>query len=578
VTTGIDSRPTQYGDAGFSRFIRRAFLASAGYDAADLDRPIIGIADTSSAYTTCHRQMPELVAAVSRGVTEAGGLPVRFPTMSLPEILMSPTSMLFRNLLAMETEEQIMSQPMDAVVLCGGCDKTVPAQLMAAVSADVPAVQVVVGPMITGSWRGERLGACTDCRRMWAAHRAGELDEIEIGEVGANLCSTAGTCTVMGTASTMACVTEALGLMVPGGATPPAPTGRRLQIATESGRLAVDAAIAGRRPSTVLDDRSFHNAITTLIAIGGSTNAVIHLTAIARRAGIALTLDDFDVVSQRTPLLVDCKPAGSGYLEDLDREGGMPAVLRELGQAGLLELGARTITGLTVGELLGTAAPAAGEGLTSGTVRSVSTPLGPTGSIRVVRGSLAPDGAVIKVAAASAALLQHTGPALVFDSVEEAAARLDDPSLDVSADTVLVLRNAGPKGAGMPEAASLPLPRKLAAAGVRDMVRVSDARMSGTAYGTVVLHVSPEAVVGGPLALVHDGDLVRLDIAAGRLDLLVEDAELDRRRRQWAPPPLPERGWRRLHAEQVLAAHLGADLEVLLPTRPPERQPAPGPG
>ncbi|HTX00862.1 MAG TPA: dihydroxy-acid dehydratase [Acidimicrobiales bacterium] len=569
---GIDGGPTEYGDPGFSRFLRRAFLASAGYDAADLDRPVVGIADTSSGYTTCHRQMPELVEAVSRGVLEAGGLPVRFPTMSLPEILLSPTSMLFRNLLAMETEEQIRSQPMDAVVLCGGCDKTVPAQLMAAVSADVPAVQLVTGPMSTGSWRGERLGACTDCRRMWALHRAGELDGEEIAEVGANLCPTAGTCMVMGTASTMACVTEALGMMVGGGATPPAASGRRLQVGVESGRLAVQAARARRRPSSVLDARSFDNALTSLVALGGSTNAVIHLTAIARRAGIALGLADLERIGSVTPLIVDCKPSGSGYLEDLERAGGMPAVLRQLARAGLLELEARTVSGASLGELLEGSSPSSGAAAARTTgaggapvVRTVADPLGPPGSIRALRGTLAPDGAVIKCSAASRELWRHTGPALVFDSPEEAARRLDDADLELDPTTVLVLRNAGPVGAGMPEAGSLPLPRRLLAAGVRDMVRVSDARMSGTAYGTVVLHVSPEAAVGGPLALVVDGDLVALDVEAGTIDLLVDKDELDRRREAWQPPPLPERGWRRLHAETVLPAHLGADLAFLGP-------------
>jgi len=577
--SAIDRSLTEYGDPEFSRFLRRAFLASAGYDRDDLNRPVVGIADTSSGYTTCHRQMPELVAAASRGVLEAGGLPIAFPTMSLPEILLSPTSMLYRNLLAMETEEQIRSQPMDAVVLCGGCDKTVPAQLMAAISADVPAVQLVTGPMVTGSWRGERLGACTDCRRMWAAYRAGDLDPDEIAEVQARLCPSAGTCMVMGTASTMACVTESLGLMVPGGATPPAATGRRLQIAVESGRLAVEIALAGRRPSAVLDRRSFHNALTVLIALGGSTNAVIHLTAMARRAGIPLGLQDVDRIGAAVPLLVDCKPSGSGYMEDLDRAGGVPALLRQLDEAQLLERDARTICGCSLGELLGKSS--AGTTGTTGTlpangaVRPVNQPLGPPGSIRVVRGSLAPEGAIIKVSAASAALLRHTGPAIVFDSTDEANAFLDDADRTVDQNSVLVLRNVGPRGAGMPEAASLPLPRQLAAAGVKDMVRVSDARMSGTAYGTVVLHVSPEAAVGGPLALVHTGDLITLDVEAGKLDLLVDDTELARRRSLWAPPPLPHRGWRRLYAENVLQAHLGADLEFLAPPvqadqRPPD--------
>ncbi|MCU0271437.1 MAG: dihydroxy-acid dehydratase, partial [Acidimicrobiales bacterium] len=475
-------------------------------------------------------------------------------------------SMLFRNLLAMETEEQIRSQPMDAAVLVGGCDKTVPAQLMAAVSADVPAVELVVGPMVTGSWRGERLGACTDCRRMWASHRAGELDDAEIAEVQANLCPTAGTCMVMGTASTMACLTEALGMMVPGGATPPSATGRRLQIGVQTGRLAVQLARTGRRPSTFLDRRSFHNAATALVALGGSTNAVIHLIAIARRAGVALTLDDVDRIARATPLLVDCKPTGAGYLEDLDRAGGMPTLLRELLDAGLLEPDAGTVSGVSLGEVVRSSVGPRDAPPATGTVRTASAPLGPPGSIRVVRGSLAPDGAVIKAAAASPSLLRHTGPALVFDSVEEATVRLDDPDLEVTAEHVLVLRNAGPRGAGMPEAGSLPIPRPLAARGVRDMVRVSDARMSGTAYGTVVLHVSPEAAVGGPLALVRDGDLIALDVEAGTLDLLVEPEVLERRRGDWQPPPLPARGWQRLHGEQVLPAHLGADLAVLAPS------------
>ena len=561
--TLLDRNLTSYGDPGFSRFLRRAFLSSAGFDDEDIDRPVVGVADTSSDYTTCHRQMPELVEAVRRGVLEAGGLPFRFPTMSLPEILVSPTSMLYRNLLAIETEEQIRAQPMDAVVLVGGCDKTVPAQLMAAVSADLPAVQLVTGPMITGEWRGERLGACTDCRRMWAAHRAGDLDGSEIQDVGANLCPTAGTCMVMGTASTMACLAEALGMMVPGGATPPAPTGRRLEVGARTGRLAVELATNGPRPSQVLDARSFANALTVLIALGGSTNAVIHLTAIARRLGIGLTLDDLDTVSRRTPLLVDCKPAGSGYLEDFDRAGGVPALLAELDRAGLLEREALTVTGAPLGEVVDAAmASSSGHALVDAAVRTPHDPLGPSGSIRVLRGTLAPDGAVLKVAAASPNLLHHKGPALVFDSAEQAARELDRLDLVVTPDHVLVLRNCGPRGAGMPEAASLPLPRRLAEAGVRDMVRVSDARMSGTAYGTVVLHACPEAAVGGPLALVRDGDLISLDAEAGRIDLLVDPAELDDRRAGWQPPPAPDRGWQRIYAEHVLPAHLGADLDL----------------
>lgn len=521
----VDRGLTSYGDEGFSRFLRRAFLSSAGFDTDDLDRPVIGIADTSSEYTTCHREMPQLVAAVKRGVLEAGGLPLAFPTMSLPEILLSPTSMLYRNLMAMETEELIRAQPMDAVVLVGGCDKTVPAQLMAAVSAGVPAVQVVAGPMLTSSWRGQRLGACTDCRGMWARHRAGELSQDEIADVRSALATTGGTCMVMGTASTMACIAEALGLSPAGSAAAPAASGDRLRAGTVAGRTAVAAVKSRTTPSALLSRGSFANAVTVLAALGGSTNAVIHLLAIARRAGLGLTLDDIDRITRQVPLLVDCKPSGTGYLEDFHRAGGVPALMKALEP--LLALDAKVIEGGTVADRLAAAAPA---GTWQTTIRPLDDPLGPPHALAVLRGNLAPDGAVIKLSAATRALLEHTGPAVVFDSAEDVARRIDDPALGVTADSVLVLRNAGPVAAGMPEAGSFPVPAHLARAGVRDMVRISDARMSGTAYGTVVLHVAPEAAAGGPLALVEDGDLIRLSAAAGELTLLVPPDELARRR------------------------------------------------
>ncbi len=557
--TRIDRNPTSYADAGFSRYLRRAFLASAGFDRADLDRPIVGIADTSSDYTTCHRDMPAVVQAVKRGVLEAGALPLVFPTASLAEILLSPTSMLYRNLLAMETEEMIRAQPMDAVVLLGGCDKTVPAQLMAAVSANVPAISVVTGPMMTGSWRGERLGACTDCRGYWSRHRAGEITATEIDEIEQSLCPTAGTCMVMGTASTVACMAEALGLMLPGGATAPSGSGDRLRNAVAAGRRAAELAVQPLRPREILQPAAFTNALTVLMATSGSTNAIIHLLAIARRAGVSLSLDDIDAVSERVPLLVDCKPAGAGYLEDLHRAGGVPVVLKALSP--LLDLSVVGVSGRTLGDLLGEVSPPASW---QRTIRTLEAPLGPTGALVTLRGSLAPDGAVIKRAAATPALLRHAGPAVVFESPEDAAARIDDPALAITPQHVLVLRNAGPVGAGMPEAGSLPIPRYLAAAGVRDMVRVSDARMSGTAYGTVVLHCSPEAATGGPLALVRDGDIIELDVSARRIDVRVEDTVLARRRAEFRPPALPERGWRRLYAEHVLPAHLGADLDFLV--------------
>jgi len=549
---------TSYGDSGFSEFLRGAFLAGSGKDKEDLARPIIGIADTSSDYNPCHRQMPQIVESVKRGVLEAGGLPMVFPTTSLGEILLSPTSMYYRNMLAIETEELIAAQPMHAAVLLGGCDKTVPAQLMAAASSDVPVILEVTGPMITNTWRGERLGACTDCRRMWARHRAGELNEAEIAEVEGALATTPGTCMVMGTASTMATMAETLGMMLPGGATPPSATGERLRHATATGRRAVWLARQGQASRAILTPQAFGNALLALAAIGGSTNAIVHLLAIARRAGVPLSLDDFDAAARRVPLLLDLKPSGSGYMEDFHRAGGVPVLLRCLRD--LLDLKTVGVSGLPLAELLGgvSEVPA-----WQSTIRPLDDPLGEPGSLAVLYGSLAPDGAVVKVSAATSDLLVHTGPAVVFESAEDAAARLDDPSLEITKDSVLVLRNSGPAGAGMPEAGSLPIPKRLAAQGVRDMVRVSDARMSGTSYGTVVLHCAPESAVGGPLALVRDGDLIQLDVPARRINLLVGESELAERRadqRTWSGP---ERGWKRLHSERVLQANDGADLDFM---------------
>ncbi|MCW2793973.1 MAG: dihydroxy-acid dehydratase [Nocardioides sp.] len=568
AATGAARGMTSYGDAGFSRFLRGAFLAAAGFDREDLDRPIIGITDLTSDFNPCHRGMPGILENVKRGVLEAGGLPMVFPTMSLGETLLSPTSMLFRNLLAMETEELVRAQPMDAVVLVGGCDKTVPAQLMAAASSAVPVVVEVTGPMITNTFEGERVGACTDCRRLWAKHRSGELDAKRIASAEGSLATTSGTCMVMGTASTMATMAETLGMMVPGGATPPSPTGDRLRHALKSGRRAVELARDPILPTEILTPDAFHNALTVLAAIGGSTNAIVHLLAIARRAGVDLGLQDFDDRSRETPLLLDLKPSGRGYMEDFHRAGGVPVLLAELRDR--LRLDHVGVTGRSLRDLLEDVDPPAAW---QDTIRSLGDPLRPGGALAVVTGSLAPDGAVIKVSAATEGLLQHTGPAVVFDSPEDAAQRLDDPSLTITADSVLVLRNAGPVAAGMPEAGSLPIPQRLAAAGVTDMVRVSDARMSGTSYGTVVLHCSPESAVGGPLALVEDGDPIRLDVAARTIDLLVDDEELARRRERLVPRAPEERGWRRLYSQTVLQAHLGADLDFMSPGPAVEAEP-----
>ncbi len=556
---GFDRGLTNYGDAGLSKFLRRAFLASAGLDAEDLSKPVIGIVNTASDYTTCHRDMPALLESVKRGILEAGGLPFQFTAMSLGEILMNPTSMMFRNLMAMEVEEQMQANPMDGVVMLGGCDKTVPAELMAAASVDMPAISLVVGPMMTGSWRGERLGACTDCRRMWTDFRGGVLDEQEIAEVNAELCPTAGTCMVMGTASTMGCVLEALGMTLPRAGTAPAVSSERLRLGVQTGRRIVQMVADDVRPSQIMTADAFHNAMVTLSAISGSTNAIIHLTAIARRLGIDLTIDDFDAVSRDVPVMVDCKPAGSRYLPDMHVAGAMPALLKELEP--LLRRDVLTVVGRTMGEQLDewTGAPDHQD-----MIRSIDNPIKPAGALVALHGNLFPDGAIIKAAAASADLMQHRGSAVVFDSLEDLAERVDDPSLGITRDNVLVLRNIGPAASGMPEAGAIPVPRYLAEQGVRDIVRISDGRMSGTAYGTVVLHGAPESARGGPLALVQDGDEITLDVAGARLELHVSDEELARRRASLVPfSASHERGWKKLFSERVLQADQGVDLDFL---------------
>jgi dihydroxy-acid dehydratase len=455
----------------------------------------------------------------------------------------------------------VRAQPMDAVVLVGGCDKTVPAQLMGAFSAGRPAVQLVAGPMSTGRYHGERLGACTDCRRFWADFRGGVVDAAQIAEVERNLATTAGTCAVMGTASTMACVVEALGMALPGSATAPAVHADRLRIAEATGAAAVEIAAAGRTPDQVVTPASVRNALRVLLAIGGSTNALLHLTAMAGRLGIRVDPDELNALSETTPVLVELKPTGAHYMEDLHASGGLPAVLHELRD--LLDLSAPTVTGATLGETLGDGP----DWVDREVVRTTTAPSRPQGGLVWLRGSLAPDGALIKRSAADPTLFETTGRAVVFSSLEDLAARVDAPDLDVEPSDVLVLQNAGPRGAGMPEAGYLPIPAKLARKGVRDMVRISDARMSGTAYGTIVLHVTPEAAIGGPLALVRTGDPIRLSVREARLDLLVDDAELERRRRALpAPDRGPATGYRRLFHQHVLGADRGCDFDFCVPT------------
>jgi dihydroxy-acid dehydratase len=453
----------------------------------------------------------------------------------------------------------IRAQPMDAVVLIGGCDKTVPAQLMGAASAGLPAIQLVTGPMLTGAHRGQRVGACTDCRRFWAAFRGDEIDAHEIAEVNDQLVPSVGTCSVMGTASTMACLAEALGIALPGSATAPAVTADRIRVAERSGAQAVAMIATQLTPARILTPKAFVNALRVLLAIGGSTNAVIHLAAIAGRLGIDIDLDGLDRLGRETPVLVDLKPSGAHYMEDFHRAGGLAAVLRELEP--LLHLDALTVTGRTLGEEL----DAAGPGFAQDVVRPLGHPIYAQGGIAVLRGNLAPGGAIIKQSAATAALMESEGRAVVFDNLADLAARIDDPALDVAADDFLVLKNAGPCSAsGMPEAGYLPIPKKLAQAGVKDMVRISDARMSGTAYGTVVLHVAPDAASGGPLALVRSGDRIRLSVRDKRLELLVGEEELGRRRTGLGRPPPPRRGYARLYAEHILQADRGCDFDFLV--------------
>jgi dihydroxy-acid dehydratase len=558
---GLRGKRANYGDAEFSLFLRKAFIKAMGYTDDALDRPIVGIVDTYSGYNACHRNVPEMIEAVKRGVMLSGGLPIDFPVISIAESFSNPTSMYLRNLMAMDVEEMIRAQPMDAVVLIGGCDKTVPALLMGAASAGVPAILTVTGPMLAGSHRGERLGACTDCRRLWGEFRAGRIDAAEVDEANAQLAPTAGTCSVMGTASTMALTAEAAGIMLPGGATAPAVHADRLRHAERTGARAVTLAAERLTPADILTPAAIGNALALLHATGGSTNGLVHWAAIAGRLGIAVDLDAFDALGRRMPVIVDLKPTGQHYMEDLHKAGGLQTILREL--APHLALDCVTVSGRTLGDEIA-AGPAA---FAQGVVRSVADPLRAEGGIRVLSGTLAPGGAIIKQSAADPALMRHEGRAIVFDGLEDMANRLDSDDLDVAATDILVLRNAGPVGApGMPEAGYIPIPRKLARAGVRDMVRISDARMSGTAFGTIVLHVSPEAAIGGPLALVATGDRIALDVASGRLDLLVAADELERRRASLAPrPPLPERGYARLYASEVMQAEHGCDFAFLRP-------------
>jgi dihydroxy-acid dehydratase len=540
-------------------FTHRSWMRAEGFPRDVFHgRPVIGICNSWSELTNCNAHLRQVAEAVKRGVWETGGFPLEFPTISLGEPFVKPTTMLYRNLMAMDVEEMVRANPIDGVVLLCGCDKTTPAQLMGAASADLPAIMVPGGPMLKGRWRDEEIGSGTDVYRFWDMYRVGRLTEEELAEIEGCMHRSAGHCMVMGTASTMTSLAEALGMTLPGCANIPAPDSRRLSIAQESGRRMVKMVKEGLRPSKILTREAFENAVRVDMAIGGSTNAVIHLMAVAGRLGIELTLEDFDRISSTTPFLANVKPSGEYLMEDMFYAGGIPAVMKELGD--LLHRDAPTVTGKTVGENVADA-----EVYDRNVILPRSEPLHSEGGTVVLRGNLAPDGAVLKQTASTPHLLTHRGKAVVFRDREDMLRRIDDPNLEVDADSILVLQNAGPKGGpGMPEWGHVPVPKKLLEQGVTDMVRISDARMSGTSFGTIVLHVAPESAAGGPLAAVQDGDVVELDVPGRRLELRVPEAEIRRRLEDWRPPkPHFKRGYGKIFLEHVLQANEGCDFDFL---------------
>jgi dihydroxy-acid dehydratase len=562
--TGVDqpNRSSSWlGDGGKNGFIARHHLRQMGMAGRQFDgRPIIGIANTWSELTPCNAHLRTLADSVRRGIQQAGGLALEFPMLSLGEPFMRPSSMLFRNLAAMELEELLRANPLDAVVVLTGCDKTTPAGLMGLASVDLPAIMLTGGPMLNGKFRGRSVGSGTDIWRMTEALRAGEITAEDFTEFESSLNRSAGHCMTMGTASSMACIAEALGMQLPGAAALPAVDSRRQVLAEDTGARAVELAAEGLRPSQIMTRAAFENAIKVNAAIGGSTNAILHLLAIAGRVGLDLTLDDIDKVGRDIPLLIDLMPSGEFLMEEFAYAGGIPALVQQM--TGVLNRDAITVTGKTLVESM-----AGGRVDDERVIRPLSAPVQPAGSgTAVLRGNLAPDGAVLKISAAESRLLVHEGPALAFNSLEDYLRVADDPDLDVTADTVLVVKNCGPRGyPGMPEVGNLPLPKKLLDQGIRDMLRISDARMSGTAYGACVLHVAPEAAVGGPLAVVQTGDRIRLDVPSRSLDIVISDEELNTRLRAWLTPPLPSgRGWTRLYVDHVQQANHGADLDFLV--------------
>jgi dihydroxy-acid dehydratase len=548
-----------FGKDDLRSFAHRSRAKQMGYAIEDFQgKPVIGIINTWSDLATCHSHFRERVEEVKRGIWQEGGFPVELPAMAITETYMKPSPMMYRNFLAMETEELIRSQPIDGVVLMGGCDKTTPGLLMGAISMDLPAIYLPAGPMLRGNWNGQVLGSGSDVWKYWAEKRAGNISDCEWSEMEDGIARSPGHCMTMGTASTMTAIAETLGMTLPGASSIPAVDANHSRMATSCGRRIVHMVWEDLKPSAILTEASFANAITADMAIGGSTNAIIHLTALAGRAGIELPLKKFDEISSRTPMIANLRPSGEYLMEDFYYAGGLKALLKELSP--LLALECLTVTGKSLGTNIEAARLSKPE-----VIRSLSNPVASSGGTVVVHGNLAPDGAVIKVTAASPNLLHHSGRAVVFSDYNDMAARIDKEDLEVDEHSVLILQNAGPLGGpGMPEWGMLPIPRKLLKRGVRDMVRISDARMSGTSYGTCVLHVSPESFIGGPLALVRDGDLVELDVATRSLQLQLSDDELARRRSEWKPlPPRYERGFGALYAAHVTQADQGCDFDFL---------------
>tara|TARA_B100000530_G_scaffold7664_1_gene6341 strand:+ start:715 stop:2430 length:1716 start_codon:yes stop_codon:yes gene_type:complete len=559
---GLEKNLSDYGDKDFSNFIRRSFAKSMGYSNKSLDKPIVGICYTESGYNNCHRNFPEMLEAVKRGVHASGALPIVFPVISLGETFLNPTSMMYRNLMSMCVEEMILAQPMDSVILMGGCDKTVPALLMGAFSANIPSCLLVSGPMMTGRHKGERLGACTDCRRFWAKYRSNEIDKNEINLIEDKLATTSGTCAIMGTASTMAIIADVLGIMVPNTSSIPAVHSDRLRASEDTGILAANLGLnKGILPEKIVTKKSIENALRVLLAISGSTNAIIHLTAIARRIGINISLEEFNRISEETPVIVNLKPVGEGYMEDFNASGGLNSVLLELKNK--LHLDTIDITGQTLKQRL---KKINNSYIDRKIIFSKSKPVNKKGGLIALFGSLAPEGAILKRAAASKKLFEHKGRAVVFSSLNDLAKRIDDPNLDVKKDDILVLQNAGPSSnSGMPEAGYLPIPKKLAKKGIKDMIRISDARMSGSAFGTIILHVTPESNKLGPLAVVQNGDYIKLSVKNNSLNLLISEKEMKNRMSKISKNKkvVYERGYKSLYQKNVLPATLGCDFNFL---------------